>query len=453
MPSQKPPHLILGAGLAGLSAAYHLEESYDIFEAEPQVGGVARSFTLDGFTFDHAIHVLYTKDPYATTLIRSLLQENFVEQQRSSWIYSHDTFTPYPYQANTYGLPDSVIHENLIGLIEARYKPQNDAITNFEEWTVATFGRGIAQNFMLPFNRKVWATEPSQMGFEWIADRVILPNLDQIFLGAFQPSTTQFGPNAAFWYPRKGGTDALPRAFLPHLAPVRTEMRCVHIDAHRHLLYFANGENHGYETLISTLPLFKIINLLSDVPPPIRICATLLRANRVLTINLGIDRPNISDKHWVYFPEEKFEFHRISFPMNFASGLVPAGTSSIMVEISESDTRIIERHGVLQRTIVQLIEAGILQINDTVLCSKIVEIDPAYIIYNREREQSVNAIQAYLQSLNIISCGRFGEWKYLNMDQAILSGKRAAESAMSRSSEVKSNDNTKGVPVHAFDKL
>src|ERR1700691_4203380 len=100
--SQNTPHIILGAGVAGLSAAYHLAEPYRIFEAQPEIGGVAGSVERDGFTFDHAIHVLYTKDPYASKLIRSLLKDNFVELERSSWVYSRGMFTSYPYQAHTY---------------------------------------------------------------------------------------------------------------------------------------------------------------------------------------------------------------------------------------------------------------------------------------------------------------------------------------------------------------
>ncbi|MDP4200772.1 MAG: FAD-dependent oxidoreductase [Bacteroidota bacterium] len=430
MPGAGPRPVILGAGLAGLSAAYHMCEPYDIFEANASAGGVARSLTCAGFTFDHAIHVLFSSDPYASRLIRALLGDDFAEHERSAWIYSNDVYTRYPYQANLHGLPSAIIRENLLGLIMARFGPKTGPIRNFEDWTRTMFGDGIAKNFMLPFNRKVWATEPREMGFDWIDGRVMLPDIDQIFVGAFRTSNFKHGPNAVFWYPRRGGTAALYRAFQARINHVSLLMRCVAIDPNTRTVWFENGKTCKYSSLISTMPLPTLISRMDHVPARIHLLASQLRANRVITVNLGIDRENISDKHWVYFPEAEFEFHRISFPASFAKSLVPNGTSSIMIEFSESDTRPIERKRLIERTIRQLRRIRVIDKHDTILHRSITEIDPAYIIQGIDHGSIVGEIQEYLRSLGIISCGRFGEWAYLNMDQAILSGKHAAEDAM-----------------------
>jgi protoporphyrinogen oxidase len=420
--------MILGAGLAGLSAGYHLAEPFEIFEANHEIGGVAGSISIHGFIFDHAIHVLYTKDPYASHLIRSLLGDNFVEHRRSAWIYSSKYYTPYPYQTNMFGLPAPIIRENLRGLYRSQVLPKYP-IRNFEEWVLTTFGEGIARNFMLPFNRKLWATDLTQMGFQWIADRVPQPDISQIIAGALRPSEEPFGPNATFWYPRTDGTAALPKSFVPYLPPIRTAMPCMRIDLRHRKAFFQNGESFLFERAISTIPLPVLIRLLDGVPTHISRLASQLKANRVWTINLGIARENISRMHWIYFPEPQYTFHRISFPMNFSETLVPKGTSSIMVEISESATKPIEHRGLVDRTIAQLQKIGILRKSDTVICSHVTRIDPAYIVYSLDHEERVQTIQEYLLSQGIISCGRFGEWQYLNMDQAILSGKRAAEQA------------------------
>lgn len=422
---QHRKHAILGAGLAGLSAGFHLAEPFEIFESAHEVGGVAGSTTIGNFTFDHAIHVLYTKDPYASKLIRSLLGDNFCEHDRKAWIYSNKTFTQYPYQTNMLGLPAGVVRENLHGLYRAR-TIGNSSPQNFEEWILATFGEGIARNFMFPFNRKLWAADLRTMGFQWIADRVPEPDIAAIVRGAFLDQQDHFGPNATFWYPRYGGTSALPKAFLHYVPPVRTGKSCIGIDSGKRTLQFQNEESFPFEMLISTLPLPLLISMLSDVPERITIHARKLRSNRVMTVNLGIARENISDAHWIYVPESQFEFHRLSFPMNFSDSLVPKGTSSIMAEISASSTKPSEYRGIVDRTIAGLQRIGILRRNDTILCSGVTTIDPAYVIYGTNHEETVSEIQEYLRSVGIISCGRFGEWKYLNMDQAILSGKRAA---------------------------
>ncbi len=424
------PHLILGAGVAGLSAAFHLREPYRIFEATDEYGGVAGSLKIGGFLFDHAIHVLYTRDPYAEKLIRYLLHDNFQKHTRSSWVYSCGRYIQYPYQAHMYGLPDAVIKDNLEGLAVAIEGKNKVPPANFEEWIVSTFGPGIARNFMIPFNEKVWASDLRTMGFDWIADRVTVPDFNDVLEGSRTPSTTQYGPNAEFWYPRSGGMSALTTALAKQVRPVETGMRCVMIDLKHRQAYFEKGECYGYSTLISTLPLPRLISLLGEgVPDEIRDRAAALRSNRVITVNIGVARPNISNMHWVYLPDRDVEFHRISFPTNFSDSVAPPNTSSILVEYSESDTRTISRKDLIERTIATLIKLNILEPEDLVLCSNSFVIDPAYVIPNLDHKEAVKEILSWLRSVGIYSCGRFGTWEYLNMDHSLLSGKEAAEMA------------------------
>ena len=427
--SSNQPIVILGAGLAGLSAAYHLREPYAIYEKEAEVGGVARSFTINGYTFDHAVHILYTKDPYASRLIQNLLGSNFSKQERSSWVYSHGVYTRYPYQANTFGLPAEVIEENIHGLIEALFNPPSSPPANFAQWCEATFGRGIAKNFMLPFNRKVWATDPATMGYQWIEQRVPMPRLEEVLAGAFSDQRKGFGPNAEFWYPRQGGIGALPRSFLPFVDNLHLNHTAQQVDVERRRVTFTCGACVRYSRLISSMPLPLLVNMLNSVPSHVRKACEQLRANRVITVNLGVKRANISDKHWVYFPEDKFVFHRLSLPMNFAPSVVPAGASSILVEISASAERPIDHRTVVRETMRGLIEAGLLCPDDEIAVQDMRVIEPAYVIYDHHHREAVDAIHSFLRRHDIIPCGRFGEWEYLNMDQAILSGKRAAEIA------------------------
>ncbi len=120
--------LILGGGLAGLSTAYHLERRgrrgrYILVEKKDQVGGMAGSTKVDGFTFDFTGHLLHLHDPYGKKLIMDLLKGNAELLTRNAWIYSHKTFTRYPFQANTYGLPLKVVAECVAGFAKNLYFP------------------------------------------------------------------------------------------------------------------------------------------------------------------------------------------------------------------------------------------------------------------------------------------------------------------------------------------
>jgi protoporphyrinogen oxidase len=132
--------LILGAGLAGLSAAWHLQRrnlDCQVFEKEKEVGGLCRSKKIDGFTFDCDGHILHFKQPYAFHLIKDVLGNNLVEHERNAWIYSHNRYSRYPFQANLYGLPLSIIKECLLGFIMASEDghPEEKKNLNFSNWT------------------------------------------------------------------------------------------------------------------------------------------------------------------------------------------------------------------------------------------------------------------------------------------------------------------------------
>jgi protoporphyrinogen oxidase len=427
--------VILGAGLAGLSAAYHLKNDYEIFEKRDRVGGLCRSETIDGFTFDYAIHILYSSNPYATNLIRQvLLKDQLHIQKRSSWVFSKGVFTFYPFQANTYGLPIEVVEECVLGLIEAVYERDPQGAANFEEWVYRTFGDGIAKHFMIPFNEKCWAIDLKKMSIGWIKDRVLQPELREVLHGALTDQRKGFGPNAEFWYPVSGGIEALPRGFLPYLDPdrIHLETEVVSIHSKEKRIRIASGETIPYEALISSLPLPNLVDLLDEVPQAVRRARGRLENNTIWGVNLCLDCPPMTDKHWIYYPEPEVVFHRISFPMNFHPSMVPEGKSSITAEVATSRYKAVDLSTMVSRVIEDLKHLGFVKSERDIIGHNVLELTPAYVIYHLEHRRDVDLLHEYLRARDIYPCGRFGDWEYLNMDASILSGKRAAEQVLER---------------------
>jgi UDP-galactopyranose mutase len=430
--------VILGAGLAGLSAAYHLNEmgcrGWVILERSDRVGGLCKSLKYDGgFTFDQSIHILYSSDPYASELIKKLLDGNLNVHKRESWVYSRGVFTPYPWQANTHGLPVEIVKECLMGVIKATYeKNGKQPSVNFEEWCFATFGDGLAKHFMIPYNTKLWAIDLKGMTDAWIKDRVMTPLLDEVVEGALHRPKRDYGPNSVFWYPEKGGIEALPRGFLPYLDKKKIflntgvekifwEEKCV---------LTADGGKMHYKKLISSLPLPVIMKQLEPVvSPDLRDAAGSLEHNKVYAVNIAVKREKLSPYHWVYYPEEKYLLHRISFPGNFSAYMTPGGWSSITVEISASKYRQIPAGAkLIERVIADLRESKMVMDDDIVEVKSVLVLNPAYVVYNHNHRGSVDKLHQFLRENEIFPCGRFGEWEYLNMDHSILSGKIAVES-------------------------
>ncbi|HEX7635342.1 MAG TPA: FAD-dependent oxidoreductase, partial [Noviherbaspirillum sp.] len=358
---------IVGAGPTGLSAAYHLGHDAVLLERNTMVGGWCRSIRDNGFTFDHAGHIMFSNDPYVLELYDILLGSNMHWQDREAWIYSKNVYTRYPFQGALHGLPPEVIKECVMGAIEARFGISGATVqtaakaydccadsgvalpgtkvaalekrspANFEEFIYQVWGAGIAKHFAIPYNRKLWAVPLTEMETSWLGGRVPLPNLEEIIDGALQPVAKPMGPNARFGYPRRGGFQALMSAFVPHIkGTIELNADVVQLSPRQHMLTLADGRRYQYEHLISTMPLPELVRVTGDeAPPEIRQAAQRLKHISVRCVNLGVARENITDKHWVYYPEDTI-FHRIFVQGNASPGCNPPGGFGFTCEISYS---------------------------------------------------------------------------------------------------------------------
>lgn len=427
--------VILGGGLAGLSTALHLKkagyDNYHIFEKESRIGGLTRSEIVNGFTFDYTGHLLHFKDPEIKELVLGLLGDNIGFIERNSWIYSKKVFTRYPFQNNTFGLPEDVIKEIIISFVEAKYgvngktEANSEGEQTFEDWIYKNFGSGIAKHFMLPYNEKLWTVHPREMTTEWMGRFVPQTSLQQILDGALSDQSKKVGYNANFYYPLKGGIESLPKAFGASLPNIHVNSEAQEIDLKERKVTFNNGEVINYDKLVSSVPLHILANSIKDLPNNLKNSLKDLRYNSVYNINIGIDR-NVSDKHWVYFPELEYSFYRIGFSSNFSPYMAPQGTSSMYIEISYSDSRPIDKTRSVEKVKEDLIAAEILNESDKIISEKCFDIKCAYVIYDKNRTRIVEQINNFLRENDIYSIGRYGSWEYSGMEDAMIQGKRTA---------------------------
>jgi UDP-galactopyranose mutase len=420
--------IILGAGLAGLSTAFHLKENYQIFEKESEVGGLCRSFEVNGFTFDHTGHLLHMRDDYTKNLVARLLPDTFDSHSRRAYIYSKGTYTEYPFQANTYGLPKEVIKECIAGFVETCLKSpaQTSNSLSFEDWVYQTFGVGIARHFMLPYNEKLWRVPLKEITADWVSWSVPRPTLDEILNGALGIKNRAFGYNPSFLYPKRGGICQLPQSFVKHIRDLHLKKKAVEISLQHRTIRFDDDTVCSYDTLVSTIPLPHLLQSVQGLPEEVRKAGKNLRYLSVYDVNLGIKRPDISDKHWIYFPEPEFPFYRVGFPMNYAPATIPKGCSSLYVEVSHLPGEKVPESQLMEEILEGLTQCGILRKNDEILVSQVVDIPYAYVIHDRDRQEALKTIFPYLESKRAYVAGRYGRWEYSSMEQAILNGRDVA---------------------------
>lgn len=427
-----PRILIIGGGLAGVSAGHHLAE-YEplLFEKEQEIGGLCRSFTQDGFTFDCTGHLIHLKNAYTKELVAQLLPDVFDSHERLASIYSRETITPYPFQANTYGLPPEVVRDCVVGFVESLHADHRNA-DNFHDWVLQTFGAGIAKHFMLPYNEKFWKQDLHGITSDWVSWSIPKPTLEEVVNGALGLTNKGMGYNPRFLYPRDGGINALPRALARSIRNLHMGEAVERIDPAAKTVRFAGGREEPYDYLVSTLPVPILYSMLAGAPDALVSQAQGLRAISVLNINVGVDRPDISDQHWIYFPEDEFVFSRIGFPANFSRSVAPADTSSIYIEITHHPGERPDVEALTERSLADLRRAGILRDGDRILTRHVLDIRFAYVVFDGHRQKFLPDLFAYLESRDIFSAGRYGRWDYYSMEDSILSGKTAAERILER---------------------
>ncbi|TET43907.1 FAD-binding protein [candidate division TA06 bacterium] len=423
--------VILGGGMTGLSAAYRLEQEgvdYCLFESEERVGGLCRSEKADGFTFDYAGHLLHFLNAETEKFVKEVVEEVLVAHNRRAWVYSNGAYTRYPFQRNLHGLPDSIIKECVLAYVEADIDRGKEHKGDFQSWAISTFGDGIARHFMIPYNRKMWVTEPDRLTCDWMGRFVPDTNPVDIISGAFSPSTEEVGYNVQFFYPQKGGIEVVVNSIASKLTRLTCKKKVVKIDLETKYVDFEDGSSCSYKGLISTIPLPELTSCLSAAPRSMKgSCARLIHTS-VLDVNIGFSVADLTDKHWVYVPEPEIPFYRIGFPHNFSPLLVPQGKTSAYAEISYRGS-----HRWNEETLVSLVLSGMNKMGFAVSESdvevvKIMDIKYAYVIYDSNREKSLEAINEYLEANGIRTAGRFGAWSYLSMEDSIRDGIKAAES-------------------------
>ena len=430
--------VILGAGLTGLSTAYHLEQQgfydYKIFEKDAISGGLCRSIEQDGFTFDFTGHLLHSNDAYFSTFLNTVCgPDAFNAIQRRSFIYSHDTYTHFPFQSNLYGLPADVIVECIEGFIKKPTKLAKNA--SFHDWAVHMFGDGITKHFFDPYQTKIFAYDINKITASWTGRFVPNTSLTDLIKAAIAPQvSSSAGYNPQFLYPKKGGIFSLIQGITKQITnPIKTKYSVESIDLKNKIITFANGDFERFETLINTIPLDIFLEKLKEPSSvSLRKQSSKLLCNSIANFNLGVQNPNISDKHWVYLPEEKFPQYRMGFYHNFSTHMTPPGCSSVYGEFaylkSTDPIRIQEAISQGIASTQKLLEISPAQI----ITERTIHISHAYVLFDFWREKNLPKIHEILLQNNIHSIGRYGAWKYSSMQESVLDGKTMAELIVSQ---------------------
>lgn len=417
---------ILGGGVAGLSLSYFLGPDSEVLEKDSTTGGLCRSFQHEGFTFDLGGHIIFSKDQEILDLELELLKDKVNKLRRHASVWFKGRFVKYPFENGIGVLDAEDRYEILYNFID---NPPRD-VNNFEDWIYNTFGKGLADLYLMPYNRKIWKTEPREMGVKWV-ERVPKPPAQDLVKSALGIETEGYTHQLYFWYPKEGGFETLPRTIEGHCKDrIVKNFAVQRVRKTQRGWAVSNGtEEREYERIVCAMPIYDFIRAHENVPPEVVNAVDKLKYNSLLVVMVGLNRERRHEQVATYFPQQDVIFHRMVWFDYVGKNYAPPGCSSLVVEITakeDSSTWAMTNDAVAARVVDDLQREGFLEKNE-VVTTAVRRTKYAYPIYDLHREDNLEVLNAWCREEGIELCGRFAEFNYYNSDAVIRSAKTVSD--------------------------
>jgi UDP-galactopyranose mutase len=416
----KADTIVIGAGPAGLGAALALGDSASVLESRETVAGLCGTLTLDGAIFDLGGHSFSTPHPAIRRLVFDALEME--EQNRDAWCWLNGKWVRYPFQQHFSELADSDSHNACQMGLDAAGGWQDAA--NFDEYLDRRFGRGITELFMRPYNRKLWGADLIRLDTEWVAERVAAP------LGTAESSMSESGrrlplpKEAVIAYPAKGGYGEIFQALARRVADLRFGQCVTSIDPRTSTLRTANGKTASWRRIISTLPLPVLLRLIPNVPAAISSAVSALEALPITLVMLVLDGRHETLRQRIYCPDANISGHKIVLNHNSSRWLRALPRHGVQVELSEFSpfSRSTDVRALVNAVVAGLLRMGVIPSPDYVRRTEVLRIPFGYPVQTHSRRNIVALAQHWLSEHRIYTVGRFGEWAYINSDEALYRG-------------------------------
>ena len=444
-PAPRPedaPVAVLGAGPAGLTAAYRLVQRgvpVVVFEADDQVGGLARTETRDGYRFDLGGHRFFTKSAEVEALWEELLGDELLVRPRLSRIYWRGRFIDYPLRpADVFAKVGPVeLAHSLASYARARLRPAATG-ESYEDWVSARFGQRLFELFFKTYTEKVWGVGTDELRAEWAAQRIA----DLSIWSALRAALPGRGETPKslieeFRYPRLGPGqmwEEMARRVERSGGEIRlgAPVEGLEHEGDRVTAVRAGGERVAVAAAISSIPLRTTVGV-AEPPPPrgVTTAAAGLRYRDFLTVALQVDGEPPFPDNWVYVHDPAAKVGRIQNFRAWSPWMTPdprrscLGLEYFCFEGDElwcaSDEELVEL-GRREVAALGLVGAG------RVAGGHVIRVPKAYPIYDAEYAGRVERIRGWLDGFaNLQQIGRNGLHRYNNSDHSMLTAMRAVE--------------------------
>ncbi|MDR3404296.1 MAG: FAD-dependent oxidoreductase [Chthoniobacter sp.] len=428
---EQPPHPqivmidygILGAGPAGLSMALFLKGTSEVLEADDHPGGHAASFFEEGFTFDFGPHIMFSKNKPVLQFMIDSLEGNVHQCRRKNVVSFRNRLVKYPFENALASLP---LEDNLAclkGYVYNPYKAKYPQPANLREWLLVTFGEGICERYLFPYNEKVWNVPVEDLSMLW-ADRIPNPDPEDILKSAIGYETEGYLHQLHYHYPRRGGYQAISESWAKR-APVTYNFRVQSLERRGESWLVHDGkQTKEYRHLVSTLPIQQVATMTNlEIPAEVRAAIDGLIVNPMFIVSLGIRGTDAEQYTAIYFPEPEFLVNRVSFPATFSPENAPPGAYSLQAEITcrkDSATWAMSDAAILDHVIDGLVSRGVIAGRDAVIYRNVQRKTYSYVVYDRHYAENTRIIREWFPRHGLHLAGRFGFVEYANVDGVLI---------------------------------
>jgi protoporphyrinogen oxidase len=444
------PVVIIGAGPAGLTAAYQLVSEgrpVRVIEQDDQVGGIARTAEYKGFRFDIGGHRFFTKVAAVNDLWRAMLGKDFLRRPRLSRIYYDGKFFDYPLKPMNALFGLGIWNAVLAGgsYFWSHLKPIRPEVS-VEDWVSNRFGRRLYRIFFKTYTEKVWGIPCNTISAQWAAQRIkglsLWTAVTSMLFGRFKRGNSQIKTLIdEFEYPRHG-PGMMWEKFEKEISrrggtiELRTPVRRL---LHEHGRIVAVEIERGgrvervpASAVLSTMPLRNLVHAMSPAAPPeVKAAADRLKYRDFITVALIIDSPDVFPDNWIYVHDEKVKLGRVQNFKNWSPEMVPdpkmtcLGLEYFCFEgdglWTSADRDLIDL-GRREMALIGLIDPS------KVVDGTVVRMPKAYPVYDEGYEAALAVVRDYLSRFeNLQVAGRNGMHKYNNQDHSMVTAMLAVQ--------------------------
>jgi len=442
--------IIIGAGPAGLTAAYELSDSNKrvlVLEKKPQVGGLAETKVFGDYRYDIGPHRFFTKNQEVYDLFLNVLDKDAVEVNRKTRILFKNSYFDYPLTPVNALFGLGIFESISIGLsyIFARIKSYIGItkINNFEDWVVDRFGRKLFNNFFKNYTEKVWGIDCSDIGSDWAAQRIKGLSLLTAIKFALFPNSKKRPKTLVdkFYYP-KLGAGMLWEKFEEIIINKNTDIAKEKIvtdivkKSQGFIVSFkdteGNEKSEETKNIFFSNPLLEFIDIFDgDVPQKVIESAKSLNYRNHISVHVTVDK-KLFDDNWIYIHSPNVNMARIADFTNFSEAMSVGGNYPLTLEYF-----CFENDEIWNKRNDEIIEFGLKELRSifdvefNVVHSAVSRSPKAYPVIKTGYQVHIDIIKEWLSSLpNITAIGRSGMFKYNNQDHAMATGLYAARTLM-----------------------